>query len=341
MDGRHVGADQLFAAATVLVDEAGPLEDGHVLLHGGEAHGIGAGQRRHRQLPVHGAAEDVPPGPVGERVEDQVGPVFGRRLQQIYNHLVVDYATPSPCQGGRLSAVAAWTVLRSADASIPCPSDRWPWSRSWPWHLSAAACGSSPPTSTTTTTIRSDVAVQAAVSRGAAASKTDASGIEWLCRPGTADDPCTADLTSTVQPESGPSTVQHAHRCGRSAGRLLLRLPHGQHAVGGLGRSPHRPGRDVGGPGPGVPVLPGVQGLRPHVPTGHAARPLRRGRGGRRRGHRLRRGAGGVAGLPGPLQPRAGGDRDRPLPGRQHAHPDCSGVRSTRTRPSASCWCRP
>jgi hypothetical protein len=77
-----------------------------------------------------------------------------------------------------------------------------------------AACGSSGSASTTTTTTtsatRSDGAVRAAVSNGAVASKTDASGIEWLCRPGIADDPCTSVLTSTVLPASGPMTVQKA-----------------------------------------------------------------------------------------------------------------------------------
>jgi len=72
----------------------------------------------------------------------------------------------------------------------------------------AAACGSAGSASTATT--GTGTAVRAAVSRGAAASRTDASGIEWLCMPGAAADPCTADLTSTVVPESGPATVQHA-----------------------------------------------------------------------------------------------------------------------------------
>jgi hypothetical protein len=77
----------------------------------------------------------------------------------------------------------------------------------------AVACGSagsaSTTTTTTTTTNGTGTAVQAAVTRGAAASRTDASGIEWLCMPGAVPDPCTADLTSTVVPESGPTTVQH------------------------------------------------------------------------------------------------------------------------------------
>jgi hypothetical protein len=53
-------------------------------------------------------------------------------------------------------------------------------------------------------------AAQAAVANGAAPSRTDAAGVEWLCRPGLADDPCTAGLTATVVPESGRTSVRHA-----------------------------------------------------------------------------------------------------------------------------------
>jgi Protein of unknown function (DUF3089) len=73
----------------------------------------------------------------------------------------------------------------------------------------AAACGSST-TSTTTTTAAADPAVVAAVALGAAAARTDAAGIEWLCQPGRTPDPCVTDLTATVLPESGPSTVARA-----------------------------------------------------------------------------------------------------------------------------------
>ena len=80
------------SAVPALGDEAGPVEDGHVLLHGGETHGVGPGEGGDRQLAVHGAAEDVAPGPVAERVEDEVRPVLVRPLLpcQIYNHVVVD-----------------------------------------------------------------------------------------------------------------------------------------------------------------------------------------------------------------------------------------------------------
>jgi len=75
--------------------------------------------------------------------------------------------------------------------------------------VAAAACGSSA-SSPTTTTSGDTTAVRAAVADGAVPSKTDASGIEWLCKPGTADDPCTGDLTTTVLAASGPPTVQRA-----------------------------------------------------------------------------------------------------------------------------------
>jgi hypothetical protein len=75
----------------------------------------------------------------------------------------------------------------------------------------AAACGSSGSTATTTATATGPgVAVQVAVAAGASPSRTDASGIEWLCKPGAAVDPCSADLTTTVLSASGVPTVQRA-----------------------------------------------------------------------------------------------------------------------------------
>jgi hypothetical protein len=49
----------------------------------------------------------------------------------------------------------------------------------------------------------------AAEADGADPADTDSSGVEWLCRPGQADDPCTAGLATTVVPRSGPSYVEH------------------------------------------------------------------------------------------------------------------------------------
>ncbi len=77
-----------------------------------------------------------------------------------------------------------------------------------------AACGSDSTASTTssTTTAAASVtpAAKAAIANGATPSKTDAAGVEWLCMPGTPGDPCTGNLTATVVPASGPSTVQQA-----------------------------------------------------------------------------------------------------------------------------------
>ena len=114
----------------------------------------------------------------------------------------------------RLSGAAA---DGSYDSGMrPFPSARDP--RSWAMvilggvGLVAAACGSSGSAGTapTTTTTVPSAAVQAAVANGATATRTDPSGIEWLCKPGTSPDPCADDLTATVLPASGPPTVQHA-----------------------------------------------------------------------------------------------------------------------------------
>jgi hypothetical protein len=75
----------------------------------------------------------------------------------------------------------------------------------------AAGCGSSSTASTTTSGAGArDAAVRAAVADGATADRTDGTGVEWLCRPGHRPDPCVTDLTATVVPASGPTTVQHA-----------------------------------------------------------------------------------------------------------------------------------
>jgi hypothetical protein len=84
--GVGVGAHELFPSAALLGDQAGPLKHRDVLLHRGEAHRVGVGQPRHRQLAADAAAEDVAAGGVGQGVEQVVhGPVG----QLTYNHLVV------------------------------------------------------------------------------------------------------------------------------------------------------------------------------------------------------------------------------------------------------------
>jgi hypothetical protein len=84
--------------------------------------------------------------------------------------------------------------------------------------LVVSACSSGSPTATPTTTTSSaapsppaagtlTAAQKAAVANGADPADTDAAGVEWLCRPGQAPDPCTASLTTTVAPRSGPTRI--------------------------------------------------------------------------------------------------------------------------------------
>jgi hypothetical protein len=93
--------------------------------------------------------------------------------------------------------------------SRPEPPVRWPALLACAVTLVVAvACGSSaaPPTTTSAPTTS---AARAAEADGAAPSRTDAAGVEWLCRPGSVPDPCTGDLATTVVPASGPTTVTH------------------------------------------------------------------------------------------------------------------------------------
>ena len=47
--------------------------------------------------------------------------------------------------------------------------------------------------------------------------RSDAAGTVWLCRPGLADDPCTASLAMTSVPARGPRTVTSPHPASNSA----------------------------------------------------------------------------------------------------------------------------
>src|SRR3712207_4787505 len=82
----EVGADDLPPPDAVLADEAGPLEDGDVLLHCREAHRVVGGQLGYALLPVDRAAHDVPPGGIAQCAEDAV--VVEGDLHP-YNHTVV------------------------------------------------------------------------------------------------------------------------------------------------------------------------------------------------------------------------------------------------------------
>ena len=82
--------------------------------------------------------------------------------------------------------VATNTHGRSVVAAIMCV-----------FAVIGTACSAS---STSPTTTVPTQAARAAVANGAAPSRTDSHGVEWLCRPGLSDNPCSADLTSTVIP---------------------------------------------------------------------------------------------------------------------------------------------
>jgi hypothetical protein len=54
-------------------------------------------------------------------------------------------------------------------------------------------------------------------SPSAASGPRDSAGTVWLCRPGLADDPCTAALTSTVVPRRGATRLERARPASRPA----------------------------------------------------------------------------------------------------------------------------
>ena len=66
----EVGPDDLATTDPLLGDEARPLEDGDVLLHGREAHRVVAGDLGDALLAGDRAAHDVTPGGVGQGGED-------------------------------------------------------------------------------------------------------------------------------------------------------------------------------------------------------------------------------------------------------------------------------
>jgi hypothetical protein len=88
--GVRVAGHALRAAIPALGDQPGPLEHGHVFLHGGERHVVARRQLADRRVGVHHARQDVAPCGVGERAE-QLVEVVRRRLT--CNHMVVDAST--------------------------------------------------------------------------------------------------------------------------------------------------------------------------------------------------------------------------------------------------------
>jgi hypothetical protein len=80
---------------SALGNEFGPLQDGHVLLDGGETHWVEACQLRDGIVALKRLLDDAPSCRVGEGVEHLVGPV---PVSRIYNHMVVDYQSIARCQ---------------------------------------------------------------------------------------------------------------------------------------------------------------------------------------------------------------------------------------------------
>src|SRR3954464_798286 len=76
----------LLPPAPPLADETGLLEHADVLLHGGQAHPVGAGECGDGLLTFDHPGEDVAPGGVRERLEDPVDLLLAQFV--CYNHLV-------------------------------------------------------------------------------------------------------------------------------------------------------------------------------------------------------------------------------------------------------------
>jgi hypothetical protein len=70
--GADPPAHDLLAASLVLGDEVSPLENGDVLLHGGEAHRVSPSQVGDGVLALQDQPDDVAAGPIGERMEQEI-----------------------------------------------------------------------------------------------------------------------------------------------------------------------------------------------------------------------------------------------------------------------------
>jgi hypothetical protein len=89
--GGKVAGHTLASAVLPLCHEARPLEDGHVLLHGGKGHVVPGGQLGHGRFRGHHPCEDLTPRGVGEGPEQLIQRLA--RCRSIYNHLVVYRST--------------------------------------------------------------------------------------------------------------------------------------------------------------------------------------------------------------------------------------------------------
>src|SRR5215212_2602587 len=85
---REVAADVLLAAVARLGDESGALERADVLVDGGEADRVVAGEVGDRVCVAQDHGEDVAAGGVGKGMEERVGLVAVGRT---YNHSVIRY----------------------------------------------------------------------------------------------------------------------------------------------------------------------------------------------------------------------------------------------------------
>ena len=82
-----VGPHDLLPSAPFLCHEGGALQYRHVLLDGGETHGVVLRQPRYRILAGRHAGDDVPARGIGERLEQAVKVIA---FELIYNQLVVE-----------------------------------------------------------------------------------------------------------------------------------------------------------------------------------------------------------------------------------------------------------
>src|SRR5690348_17317146 len=85
----HLGVHDLLLPTPLLSYQRGPLQHGHVFLHGREAHRVLPCERGDRLLLGDHPGEDVAPGGVRQGLEDSVGLSVGQAWERTYNHMVV------------------------------------------------------------------------------------------------------------------------------------------------------------------------------------------------------------------------------------------------------------
>src|SRR5438445_13096808 len=89
-----IGAHDFAASHALLGDQAGPFQDGDVLLNRCEAHRVMAGELHNALVGADRAADDVAPRVIGERAEHAVEVYEGGRRNDwhLYNLMVVSTA---------------------------------------------------------------------------------------------------------------------------------------------------------------------------------------------------------------------------------------------------------